>query len=324
LTAAGVRNRLAAALAAAVTASVLLTGACNSSKKRRIAVVPKATSHIFWLTVQSGAEAAGQKLGVDVIWNGPPAETEYDRQMQIVDSMIAQHVDGLAVAAAERNALNRSLDRAAQLGIPVTVFDSGVDSTNYMTFLATDNYEAGKMGARELARLVGAKGTVAMVMHAPGSASTMDRERGFDDVMKAEFPQINVVARQFGMSDRSKAMGAAENILTAHPDLNGIFASSEPSSIGASLALKSRGLSGKVKFVSFDSSDSLIEDLKGGTIDAMVVQDPFKMGFEAVKTLVDKLNGATPPKRIDLPARVVHKADLDKPDVHQLLYPGVK
>ena len=318
------RNRLAAALAAAVTASVLLTGACNSSKKRRIAVVPKATSHIFWLTVQSGAEAAGQKLGVDVIWNGPPAETEYDRQMQIVDSMIAQHVDGLAVAAAERNALNRSLDRAAQRGIPVTVFDSGVDSTNYMTFLATDNYEAGKMGARELARLVGAKGTVAMVMHAPGSASTMDRERGFDDVMKAEFPQINVVARQFGMSDRSKAMGAAENILTAHPDLNGIFASSEPSSIGASLALKSRGLSGKVKFVSFDSSDSLIEDLKGGTIDAMVVQDPFKMGFEAVKTLVDKLNGATPPKRIDLPARVVHKADLDKPDVHQLLYPGVK
>lgn len=312
------RSKLAAALAAIA----LLTAACNSSKKRRIAVVPKATSHIFWLTVHSGAEAAGQKLGVDVIWNGPPAETEYDRQMQIVDSMIAQHVDGLAVAAAERNALNRSLDRAAQLGIPVTVFDSGVDSTNYMTFLATDNYEAGRMGARELARLVGAKGKVAIVMHAPGSASTMDRERGFDDVMKTEFPQIQVVARQFGMSDRSKAMGAAENILTAHPDLNGIFASSEPSSIGASLALKSRGLSGKVKFVAFDSSDTLIEDLKGGTIDAMVVQDPFKMGFEAVKTLVDKLNGITPPKRIDLPARVVHKADLDKPDVHQLLYPG--
>ena len=312
------RNKLAAALAA----FVLLTGACNSSKKRRIAVIPKATSHIFWLTVHSGAEAAGQKFGVDIIWNGPPAETEYDRQMQIVDSMIAQHVDGLAVAAAERNALNRSLDRAAELGIPVTVFDSGVDSSNYMTFLATDNYEAGRMGARELARLVGAKGTVAILMHAPGSASTMDRERGFDDVMKAEFPQIQVVARQFGMSDRSKAMGAAENILTAHPDLNGIFASSEPSSIGVSLALKSRSLSGKVKFVAFDSSDSMIEDLKGGTIDAMVVQDPFKMGFEAVKTLVDKLNGATPPKRIDLPARVVHKADLDKPDVHALLFPG--
>lgn len=313
------RSKLAAALV-----SLLLVSSCQTSKKKRIAVVPKGTSHVFWLTVRAGAEAAGQKFGVDIIWNGPPLETEYDRQMQIVDSMIAQHVDGLAVAAAERNALNRSLDRAAELHIPVTVFDSGVDSTNYMTFLATDNYAAGRMAARELARLVGAKGTVAMVMHAPGSGSTMDRERGFEDVMKSEFPQIQIVARQFGMSDRSKAMGAAENILTAHPDLNGIFASSEPSSIGTALALKSRDLSGKVKFVSFDSSDTLIEDLKGGTIDAMVVQDPFKMGFEAVKTLVDKLNGTTPPKRIDLPARVVTKADLDKPDVHELLFPGQK
>jgi ribose transport system substrate-binding protein len=193
-----------------------------------------------------------------------------------------------------------------------------------MTFLATNNYEAGKMGARELARLLDGKGKVAMVMHAPGSASTTDRERGFDDVMKNEFPKMEVVQRQFGMSDASKSRAAAENILTAHADLNGLFASSEPSSLGTALALKSRGLSGKVNLVAFDSSDTLIADLQGGTIDAMVVQDPFKMGFEAVKTLVDKLNGVTSPKQIDLPASVVRKADLDKPDVHQLLYPDVK
>ena len=308
----------------AALAGVLLLAGCQASKKKRIAVVPKGTSHIFWLTVRAGAEAAGQKFGVEILWNGPPQETEYDRQMQIVDSMLTQHVDGLAVAAAERKALNRSLDRAAELGIPVTVFDSGVDSTNYMTFLATNNYEGGKMGARELARLVGGTGKVAMVMHAPGSASTMDRERGFEDVMKAEFPKIEIVARQFSMSNPSKGMAAAENILSAHPDLNGIFASSEPSSMGVALALKSRRLSGKVKCVTFDSSDKLIEDLKGGTIDAMVVQDPFKMGFEAVKTLVDKLNGVASPKQIDLPARLVKKEDLDKPDVHELLYPDVK
>ncbi len=311
-------------LTAALLVSLLALASCHGSKMKRIAVVPKGTSHVFWVTVHAGAAAAGQKFGVEVLWNGPAQETEYDRQIQIVDSMIAQHVDGMAVAAAERKILNRSLDRAAELGIPVTVFDSGVDSTNYLAFLATNNFEGGRMGARELARLVGGQGTVAMVMHAPGSASTMDRERGFEDVMKNEFPKIEIVARQFGMSDRSKAMGVAENILTAHPDLKGIFASSEPSSIGTALALKSRGLSGKVKFVAFDSSDNLIEDLKGGTIDAMVVQDPFKMGFEAVKTLVDKLNGTTPPKQIDLPARLVQKADLDKPDIHELLYPDVK
>src|SRR5260370_37947624 len=102
---------------------------CQSSKKKKIAVVPKGTSHVFWITVHAGAAAAGQKFNVEILWNGPPAETEYDRQMQIVDSMIAQHVDGLAGAAAERKAPDRSLDRAAELGIPVTGFDSSVDST---------------------------------------------------------------------------------------------------------------------------------------------------------------------------------------------------
>lgn len=267
--------------------------------------------------------AAGQKFGVEILWNGPAQETEYDRQIQIMDSMIAQHVDGIALAATERNALVKSIDRATALGIPVTVFDSGVDTTNYMTFLATDNYEAGKKGARELGRLLAGKGDAALLMNAPGSTSTMDRERGFEEVMKAQFPGIQIVARQYGMSDRSKARTAAENILTAHPDLNGIFASSEPSSVGTALALKSRSLAGKVKFVAFDGSETMVEDMKAGVIDAMVVQDPFKMGFEAVKTLVDKLEGRSSPKRIDLSARLVRREDLDKPDVQELLFPKI-
>jgi ribose transport system substrate-binding protein len=106
--------------------------------------------------------------------------------------------------------------------------------------------------------------------------------------------------------------------------LNGIFASSEPSSVGTSLALKSRGVSGKIKFVAFDASEGMIEDLKGGTIDAVVAQDPFRMGYEAVKSLVDKLGGKTPPKVMDLNARVITKADLDKPDIKALLYPDIK
>ena len=308
-----------------LTAALPLSlASCRGTRQRRIAVVPKANSHEFWISVHAGVAAAGQKFGVEILWNGPAQETEYDRQVQIVDSMIAQHVDGIAVSATERKVLNRSLDRAAQLGIPVTVFDSGVDSTNYLSFVATNNYQGGQLAARELARLLGGNGKVAMLMNIPGSVSTVDRERGFEDVTKAEFPKIDIVARQFSMSDRSKGMAAAENILTAHPDLDGIFASSEPSSTGGALALKSRGLAGKVKCVGFDASDDLIADLKDGTIQALVVQDPFRMGFEAVKTLVDKLNGSTPPKQIDLPARVITKPDLDKPEVHDLLYPDVK
>jgi ribose transport system substrate-binding protein len=308
----------------ALVAAAVFLWSCHGSGRKRLAVVPKANSHAFWVSVHAGATAAGQKFDVDILWNGPSLETEYDRQMQIVDSMLTQHLDGLAVAAAERHVLNRSLERAAKLGIPVTVFDSAVDSTQYMTFVATDNYAAGQLAARDMARLLGGRGPVAMLMNAPGSASTTDRERGFEDVLRSQFPNMPIVARQFSMSDRSKGRAAAENILTAHPDLGGIFASSEPSSTGTALALKSRGLAGKVKFIAFDSTDDMIQDLKAGVIDALVVQDPFQMGFQAVKTLVDKLHGETPPKRIDMPARVVHKADLDQPEIHQLLYPDLQ
>jgi len=297
---------------------------CHSTRKKVIGVVPKATSHLFWVSVEAGAMAAGRDLGVEVEWNGPTTEIDFSRQIEIVDSMIARHVDGLALAAQDRTALDASLDRAAREGIPVTVFDSGVDSTNYMTFVATNNYAAGEMAARKLAELIHGKGSIAMVLHVPGSFSTMERERGFDEAMAKQFPQIHTVAKQYGMSDRSKAMAAAENILTAHPDLDGIFASTEPSSVGTALALKSRGLAGKIKFVAFDASEGMIEDLKGGTIDSLVAQDPFRIGYEAVETLVDKLHGKTPPKRIDLSARVITKADLDKPDIQALLNPKVK
>jgi ribose transport system substrate-binding protein len=302
----------------------LLLAGCQKSEKKVIAVVPKATSHLFWLSVQAGAMAAGEEFGVQVEWNGAASETDFTRQIQILDSFVSRRVDGIAVAPTERKVLLNSLDRAAAAGIPVTVFDSGLDSENYMSFLATNNYEAGQMAARSLGRLLEGKGNVAVLMHTPGSGSTMDRERGFTDALQTEFPGIKIVASQYGQSDRSKAMAAAENILTAHPGLNGIFASSEPSSVGAALAIKSRGLVGKVRLLAFDSSDGMIEDLKAGVIDAMVVQDPFRMGHDAVKTIVDKLNGQTPPKRIDLSARVVTRADLEKTEVQRLLHPDLK
>lgn len=299
-------------------ASGIVSG-CKGQRQRRIAVIPKATSHLFWLSVQKGAMEAGKKFNVEILWNGPATETDFSRQIQIVDSMVAQRVDGIAIAAAERKALVAPVERATAAGIPVTVFDSGLESANYVSYVATDNIEAGRIAARKLAELIGGKGRVAVVLHAPGSASTMDREQGFTETMGKEFPNIKIIASQYGMSDRARSRAAAENILTANPNLNGIFASSEPSSVGASLAIKARGLSDKVTLVAFDSSESMIEDLKEGAIDAMIVQDPERMGFEAVSTLVDKLNGKTPPKRLDLNAIPVERKSLGEERVKRLL-----
>lgn len=162
-------------------------------------------------------------------------------------------------------------------------------------------------------------GTVAMVMHKPGGTSTVLRERGFEDTIAKEFAGVQIAARQFGMSDAARSRAAAENILTAQPNLSGMFASSEASSIGALQAIASRGLSGKVKLVTFDSSRSHVEALQAGTIDVMLVQDPFRIGYEAVRSLAEKLRGGKPERRLDLPARKILRADLSSPELQSLL-----
>lgn len=303
---------------------LLLAAACRQERKKVVAVIPKGTSHIFWLTVQAGALAAGDDFNLEILWNGPAQETEYSRQVQIVDSMVSRRVDGIVVAAADRKALVQSIERATQTGIPVTIFDSGLDSENYMSYVATDNYGAGQLGGRELGRVLGGKGKVAVLMHVPGSVSTTDRERGFEDVIAKQYPAIEIVARQFGMSDRSRSLAAAENILAAQPDLDGFFCSTEPSCTGLALALKGRGLNGKIKVVGFDSNEVMIDDLRNGTYSALVVQDPFRIGYEAVKTIATKLTGGDPPQRLDLPPVLVTAAKLENPEIQKLINPDVR
>jgi ribose transport system substrate-binding protein len=302
----------------------LLPASCQHRTKKLIGVVPKATSHLFFMSVHAGVRDAERDFGVEVLWNGPREETEFSRQIEIVDSMIARHVDALAISATDHTALVAPVKRAMDAGIPVTVFDSGLDTTGFVTFVATDNYGAGVTGARKLAELVGGKGKVAELMHKPGGMSTGDRERGFEETMAKEFPAIRIVDRRYGMADRAKSRDAAENILTAHPDLDGMFASAEANSIGAIQAVKARGLSGKLKLVTFDFSDEHVAALKDGTINVMLVQDPYRIGYEAVHSLVMKLNGETPPKQMDLKARVIVKEDLDKPEIQALLFPKWK
>jgi ribose transport system substrate-binding protein len=319
-----VKHSLRAHAACALILCATLVPSCRRSERKIIGVVPKATSHLFWQSVQAGAMKAGRDLNVDIEWNGPAVETDFSRQIQIVDSLIARHVDGIAIAAGDRTALNATLDRAAEAQIPVAVFDSGVDSERYLTFLATNNYAAGQTAARAMARLVGQQGKVIMIMNMPGSRSTMEREQGFEDTLAKEFPRVSIVARQYGLADRFKALSATENLLTANPGIDGLFASSEQSAVGAALAVKERGLSGSLKIVAFDASENMVEDLKAGTLSALVAQDPFGMGYQAVAILVNRIHGITPAHHIDMPVALVEKNDLARPEIQRLLFPDVK
>lgn len=309
------RRALLAALAG-------VAAACRKpAPRRRIGVVPKATSHLFFVSIHAGVDQAARDFNLEILWNGPNDETDHQRQIQIVDAIVVQGVDAIAISATDERALVAPLERAIAKGIPVTVFDSAVNLDTYVSFIATDNYQAGRTAAQKLAALMGGRGLAGMVMQKPGGTSTGLRERGFDEALAREFPQVRVAARQYGMADPARSRAAAENILTAHPNLSGMFASSEAASIGAIQAIESRGLSGKVRLVTFDSSDLHIAALRSGAISLMLVQDPFRIGYEAVKSLAEKLNGQTPARRLDLPAHQITRADMDTPEARAILFP---
>lgn len=308
---------------ALVCCLVFLAISCRRSSNVVVGVVPKGANHIFWQTVHAGAIKASQEFGFEVEWNAPTLEIDSSRQIEIVESMINRRLAGIAVAPVDRQALVGVVERAAQAGIPVVIFDSGIDTTKRISYVATNNVEGGRMAARRLGQVLGGRGKVGIIGFMPGSGATMEREEGFQDEMKKLYPGVQLLGVQFGMADRAKAMAATENVLTAHPDLAGLFADNESSSSGAVQALKSRNAR-QVTMVAFDASEQLVADLRGGAIDSIVVQNPFRMGYESARMIGLKLRGETPAAHIDSGAALITREDLAKADVQALLFPDIQ
>lgn len=301
--------------------AVLLSG-CNRDHKRIIAVIPKGNSDLFWQSVHAGAVKAGRETGVDVLWNGPASEADYTIQIQIVDAMINRRVDAIALAPTDRQALVTVVDRAAGRKVPVVIFDSAIDTQNFVSQVATDNYKAGQLAGERMGKILDGKGKVVIVAVKPGAASTEAREKGFEDAIHQKFPGIQILDKRYGMALVAQAMTVTENMLTGHTDLDGIFASNESSTIGAAQALRSRA--GKIKLVGFDWSPTLLDDLSSGMIDSLVIQDPFKMGYQALMAAVKHLQGEAVTKIVDLEPRLIDRQNLNSPDVQSQLHPDLK
>lgn len=301
---------------------LIALSACNRDKKRVIAVIPKGNAHLFWQSVHAGAVATSRESGAEIIWNGPASETDYTGQLKVVDAMINRRVDAICLAPIDSKAMVGVVERAAAEGIPVIIFDSGIDTDKFVAQVATDNYHAGEMGAERLAKLLGGKGKVAMLANMPGSASTVARESGFEDEMKKNHPGIEIVDKQFGMAEVASSLTKAENILTGHPELDGVFASNESSSMGFAQALRDRKT--RPKMVGFDWSPSLLDDVRSGLIDSLVVQNPFKMGQEAVRLAVEKLDGKPVTKMNALAPKLIDRENLDTPEVQAQVNPDLK
>ena len=316
-------NRRLPVICAAGLLAFLAIAGCNRDHKRVIAVIPKGNANIFWQSVHAGAAKAAKDKGVEIVWNGPASETDYTAQLQIADTMINRHVDAMALAPIDRKAMVGVVERAARENVPVVIYDSGIDTENYVCRIATDNYEAGRMAAERMGEMLNGKGKIANIAGLPGGASTEAREKGFEDVIHSRYPGIQIVDKRYGMADIAKALLVSENILTAHPDLDALFASNESSTMGAAEALHGRG-GRKIRMIGFDASPTLIGDLRSGLIDSLVVQDPFRMGFEAVVAAVKKLDGQPLAKINDLAPRLIDLKNLDRPDVQAQLNPDLK
>ena len=300
-------------------ATLAVSAGCNRSDTVRIGVVPKAVAHEFWGAVHAGADEAARDAGVAIEWQGPSAETEFSRQIEIVEAMINSRVDGLVLAPTEATALVGVVERAAREGIPVTIFDSGINTDNYVSFVASNNHKAGETAAHTLANLLGGRGKIAVVKNVPGSASTMAREAGFEETLARDYPGIEIVDFKYCQSDRSLALQVSENMLTAHPNLDGMFASAEPATVGAAKALRNREMEEQVRLVGFDWTYTLERDFREGVVRALVVQDPFQIGRRAVQTVLAALRGETPPKRIDTDTHVVTLKNIDQPEIVAVL-----
>jgi ribose transport system substrate-binding protein len=296
----------------------------------RIAVIPKGATHEYWKSVEAGAikaqiELRGAGTSIEIIWKAPPVEDDREQQIQVVENFIGEKVSAIVIAPLDDRALVAPLEEAVGGGIPVVVIDSPVRSTMPASTVATNNRKGGQIGARRLGSLLGGKGRAVLLRYEVGSSSTEEREAGFLEVMKGEFPGIELISTdQYGGATRETAYRAAQNVLNRFGDqMDGIFAPNESTATGTLLALRDLGLAGRVKFVGFDANEQLVAALRQGDIQGLVVQDPLKMGYVGVMTAVHVLRGEKVAREIDTGVGLVTRENMDDPAESALIHPPI-
>ena len=319
------KNLLAAALVGMF--SVL---AMAAEPSYTIAVIPKGNTHEFWKSIHAGAVKAEQELGaqgikVNLFWKGPLREDDRDQQIQVVENFTSRQVSGMVLAPLDSQALVAPVAIAAQAGVPTVVIDSELKSDKQLSFIATDNFKGGQMAGEFLAEQLGGKGNIIMLRYQVGSASTEAREKGFLDALQ-KHPGLKLISSdQYAGVTRETAYQASQNLLNRFErEVNGVFCPNETVTIAMTKALRDIGrAAGEVKIVGFDSGTQSVLDLTNGDVQGLVVQDPVKMGYLGVITLVRHLEGKPVERRIDTGVSLVTKDNMAQPEMAALLAPPI-
>lgn len=300
----------------------------GGAAKYRIAVIPKGATHEYWKAIHAGANDAAKEAGnVEILWKAPEKEDDREGQVTVVEDMINEKVNGIVLAPLDDHALATPVNDAVKAEIPVVIIDSALNGAKVSSFVATDNFKGGQMAGEAMGKALNGKGKVVMIRYQVGSASTMERENGWLDAIK-KFPGITVVSQdQYAGATVETAQKTGENVLNSlknpdgSPGFDALYTPNESSTFGLLRVLQDLKWAGKVKFFGFDSSVKLIDGLKAGEINGLIVQNPYKMGHDGVQAIINTLDKKTVEEKEDTGATLVTKDNLSQPDIQKLVSP---
>lgn len=289
----------------------------NDSNLPQILVLPKCTVNPYWQVVKSGADSAGKEFGAKILWKGPVYENDSARQIQIIQESLEQGIDAIVLAANDTSEFTGKIRQIVQQKVPIITIDTELECEQVSSHISIDNGAAAEKAADVMAQLLNYKGKIAVIPSVPREPLSDLREQGFLKGIK-KFENIQVVAIHYSQDKVAIGMAVTEDILTAHPDIDGFFAGNGASAIGVVQALKNKNKSGAIKVVSCDASRNEILALKKGFLDALITPDPFKMGYLGVKVALELLDGKKVAKQIETSVFVVTQENLDMAVVDSL------
>jgi ribose transport system substrate-binding protein len=316
-------------VAAGVVAGLTLASAAPvRAQDVTIPVIVKDTTSFYWQIVLAGARKAGKDLNVKVPELGAQSEADINGQISILENAVAGNPAAIVIAPTQRAALGKPIDEAAKK-VKIVGIDSAADSKAFTSFLTTDNVQGGRIAADGLAAAIQAKygkaeGEVALITHLAGVGSLDERAKGFKEQLAAKYPGLKLVADKVSDGTANGGLNITTDLLTAFPNLRGIFASNLIQAQGAIQAVAEMKVQDKVKLVGFDSDDKLVKGLKDGIMAATVVQDPFRMGYDGVKTALAASKGQKVEAFVDTGANLITQANINDARSQELLNPKIK
>ncbi|EHS50747.1 ABC transporter periplasmic-binding protein [Rhizobium sp. PDO1-076] len=292
-----------------------------------IPIIVKDTTSFYWQIVLAGARAAGKDLGVTVPELGAQSESDINGQISILENAVAGKPAAVVISPTEFKALGKPIDEAAK-SVPIIGIDSSADSKAFTSFLTTDNVQGGRIAADGLAAAIKEatgkeEGEIAVITSLPGVGSLDQRHDGFMEQLKAKYPGLTVVADKYADGQATTGLNMMTDLITANPNLVGVFASNLIMAQGVGQAIAENKLGDKIKVIGFDSDEKTVGFLKEGVLAGLVVQDPYRMGYDGVKTALAVSKGEKVETFVDTGANLVTKANMAEPKIDALLNPKV-